>query len=129
MRFSSSCFNSIFFLLILIVLNGCAGNKAFTEFGKASYYSNKLQGRKMANGNPYRKGKRTAAHKTLPFGTKLRVTNQQNGKSVKVRVTDRGPFVKGRVVDLSLHAAKRIDMVQTGVVPVKIKVLNGRRPN
>ena len=77
----------------------------------------------MANGQPYRKGKLTAAHKTLPFGTKIRVTNQQNGKTVKVKVTDRGPHVKGRIVDLSLKAARRVDLVKAGVAPVKVKVI------
>ena len=77
----------------------------------------------MANGQPYRKGKLTAAHKTLPFGTKVKVRNEQNGKTVKVKITDRGPHVKGRIVDLSLAAARRLDMVGSGVVPVKIKVV------
>ena len=77
----------------------------------------------MANGKPYRKGKLTAAHKTLPLGTKIKVTNQQNGKMVKVKITDRGPHTKGRIVDLSLAAAKRLHMVEAGIVPVKIKVV------
>ena len=77
----------------------------------------------MANGQPYRKGKLTAAHKTLPFGTKIKVTNQQNGKTVKVKVTDRGPHVKGRIVDLSLKAARRVDLVKAGVAPVQVKVI------
>lgn len=77
----------------------------------------------MANGKPYRKGKLTAAHNTLPFGTKIKVQNEQNGRTVKVKVTDRGPHAKGRIVDLSLAAARRLHMVQTGIVPVKIKVV------
>ena len=97
--------------------------RGYTEEGKASYYSPKLQGRKMANGDPYRKGKLTAAHKTLPFGTKVKVTNLQTNKAVKVKITDRGPFVKGRIVDLSEAAAKKIGSVQAGVVPVKVKVV------
>lgn len=76
----------------------------------------------MANGQPYQKGKLTAAHRTLPMGSKIKVTNQQNGKSVKVKITDRGPHVKGRIVDVSLAAAKRLDMVSAGIIPVKIKV-------
>lgn len=104
----------------------CSGSRKFTETGKASYYHNKFQGRKMANGDPYRKGKLTAAHKTLPLGTKVKVTNQQNGKTVKVKITDRGPHARGRIVDLSLAAAKRLDMVSDGTVPVKLKVI--RRP-
>jgi len=108
---------------ILFGLLGCSGSRRFTQEGKASYYSNKFQGKKMANGQPYRKGKLTAAHKTLPFGTKIKVTNQQNGKTVKVKITDRGPHVKGRIVDLSLKAARRVDLVKAGVAPVKVKVI------
>lgn len=81
----------------------------------------------MANGDRYRKGKLTAAHKTLPFGTKVKVTNQQNGKTVKVKITDRGPHVRGRIVDLSRAAANRIDMVEAGTVPVKLKVIRRSR--
>lgn len=77
----------------------------------------------MANGEPYRKGNLTAAHKTLPFNSKVKVTNQKNGKSVKVKITDRGPHTKARIIDLSMAAAKRLDMVDAGVIPVKIKVV------
>jgi hypothetical protein len=65
----------------------------------------------------------TAAHKTLPFNTMVRVTNQNNGKHVDVRINDRGPFINGRVIDLSLAAAQKIDMVRAGIVPVKLKVI------
>ncbi|WP_255749790.1 septal ring lytic transglycosylase RlpA family protein [Pontibacter liquoris] len=99
------------------------GERGYTEEGKASYYSRKLQGHKMANGAPYRHGKMTAAHKTLPLGTKIRVTNLQTHQSVKVKVTDRGPFVKGRIVDLSGKAARRLNAEQAGIIPVRIKVL------
>jgi len=77
----------------------------------------------MANGQRYRPGKRTAAHKKLPFGTKVKVTNPTNGKSVKVRITDRGPFVAGRIIDLSMSAARKLDMEKAGVVPVQMKVI------
>lgn len=117
---------SFLFFLAAIAISSCSGSKRFTEVGKASYYSNKFQGRKMANGQPYRKGKLTAAHKTLPFGTKVKITNQQNGKTVKVKITDRGPHSRGRIVDLSLAAAHRLDMVDDGTAPVKLKVI--RRP-
>ncbi|MGV3638906.1 MAG: septal ring lytic transglycosylase RlpA family protein [Adhaeribacter sp.] len=110
-------------LLGMAFLAAWSCSPRFTESGKASYYSNKFQGRKMANGDPYRKGKLTAAHKTLPFGTKVKVTNQQNGKTVKVKITDRGPHTRGRIVDLSLAAANRLDMVSAGTVPVKLKVI------
>ncbi|WP_347157574.1 septal ring lytic transglycosylase RlpA family protein [Pontibacter chitinilyticus] len=110
------------------MLASCAGRPAFgergyTEEGKASYYSRKLQGHKMANGKPYRHGRMTAAHKQLPLGTKIKVTNLETHKSIKVRITDRGPFVKGRIVDLSEKAARRLHSIKAGVVPVRIKVI------
>ncbi len=77
----------------------------------------------MANGQKYRRGKLTAAHRTLPFGTKVKVTNKQTNKSVKVLITDRGPFVGGRIVDLSEKAARRLDFIKAGVVPVEMKVV------
>jgi rare lipoprotein A len=67
----------------------------------------------------------TAAHKTLPFGTRVRVTNLDNGKAVTVRINDRGPFVKGRVIDLSLAAAKKVDMVRAGVANVEVRRMGG----
>jgi rare lipoprotein A len=118
-------------LLVAMVLAGSscttskptAGQRGYTEEGKASYYSNKLHGRKMANGQPYNRHRLTAAHRTLPFGTKVKVTNLQTNKSVKLKITDRGPFVKGRVIDLSEAAAKRLDYLDAGIVPVKVKVV------
>ncbi|MBC5775703.1 septal ring lytic transglycosylase RlpA family protein [Pontibacter sp. KCTC 32443] len=120
---------SILTLFISLSLFSCAGSKAdfgergYTEQGKASYYSRKLQGRKMANGEPYRRHKLTAAHKTLPMGTKVKITNTATNKSVKVKITDRGPFVRGRIVDLSESAAKRVGLIQAGVAPVTMKVI------
>ncbi|MGV3588433.1 MAG: septal ring lytic transglycosylase RlpA family protein [Adhaeribacter sp.] len=108
--------------LVLLVMQSCTGSRAFTQTGQASYYSNKFQGKKMANGQPYRKGKLTAAHNTLPFGTKVKVKNQQNGRTVKVKITDRGPHAKNRILDLSLAAARRLDMIQSGVAPITLKV-------
>ena len=75
----------------------------------------------MANGKKFSQHKLTAAHKTLPLGTKVTVINLSNHQRVKVRITDRGPFVQGRIIDLSKKAAKRIDMVDAGVVPVELK--------
>ncbi|MHC2993001.1 lipoprotein [Pontibacter sp. HJ8] len=115
--------------LMTLVFSSCTttkpgiGQRGYTEEGKASYYSNKLHGRKMANGDRYHKGKLTAAHRTLPFGTKVKVTNLQTNKTVKVKITDRGPFVKGRVVDLSEAAARRLDYIDAGIAPVKVKVV------
>src|SRR5688572_27205403 len=113
-------------ILILFLMYGCAGSK-FTEEGKASYYSNKLAGRKMANGDKYNPKKLTAAHKTLPFGTRLKVTNVETRKSVKVKVTDRGPFSPGRVIDLSYSAADKLNIIKAGVAPVKLKVLKSKK--
>ena len=86
----------------------------------ASYYSESYNGKKTANGEIYHSSEYTAAHKTLPFGTKVKVTNLNNGKSVKVRVNDRGPFIAGRIIDLTRTAAQKLDMVTAGVVKVKI---------
>jgi rare lipoprotein A len=94
-----------------------------TEKGIASYYAGRWIGRKTANGEIYRAGDRTAAHKTLPFNTMVRVTNLRNGKSTVVRINNRGPFIKGRIIDLSLVAAREIDMIKAGIVPVKVEVL------
>jgi len=87
----------------------------------ASYYADKYIGRKTSNGEKFKQNKLTAAHKTLPFGTKVKVTNLSNGQSVKVRINDRGPFIQGRIIDLSKKAAKKIDMVNTGVTKVTIR--------
>jgi rare lipoprotein A len=92
-----------------------------SETGMASYYAESYNGKKTANGEIYNSSALTAAHKTLPFGTKVKVTNLSNGKSVKVRINDRGPFVTGRIIDLTKKAAKKIDMVNAGVVKVKIR--------
>ncbi|WP_291786810.1 septal ring lytic transglycosylase RlpA family protein [Cecembia sp.] len=89
--------------------------------GKASYYHDKYHGRQTANGETYKKRKLTAAHRTIPFGTKVTVVNLDNGKRVKVRVNDRGPFVDGRIIDLSRKAAKKINMVDAGIANVEIR--------
>jgi len=96
---------------------------AQTYTGKASYYGPGFHGRKCANGQVFDMNKLTCAHKTLPFGTKLKVTNLKNGKSTVVEVTDRGPYVKGRIIDLSKAAAQKIDMVAAGVVNVEIEIV------
>lgn len=98
--------------------------KGKTETGEASYYADKFVGKPTASGEKYSHKALTAAHRTHPFGTKLRVTNLSNGKSVEVRVNDRGPFKRGRIVDLSLKAAKQIDMVRQGVAKVKVEVIS-----
>ena len=87
--------------------------------GKASFYGNKFHGRKTSSGVPYHRDSLTCAHKTLPFGTLLKVRNLKNGREVVVKVTDRGPFVKGRIVDLSQAAARELDMLSSGVANVE----------
>ncbi len=95
----------------------------YTQSGKASYYASKFQSRKTASGELYDQAKKTAAHRKLPFGTIIRVTNIENGESVTVKVNDRGPFVKGRIVDLSASAFKRIGDTNAGVIDVEIEVI------
>lgn len=97
---------------------------SYYQRGKASFYGRKFSGRKTASGERHNPNDFTAAHRTLPFGTKVRVTNFNNGKSVVVRVNDRGPWGdKKRVVDLSRAAAKAIGMISEGVVPVGIELI------
>ena len=97
---------------------------------QASYYGRAWNGRKTACGEVFNTDSFTCAHKTLPFGTMLKVTNKKNGKSVIVRVTDRGPYINGRIIDLTLAAAQKIDMVHSGVVPVEIaQVFPGKGNN
>src|SRR2546426_11155646 len=92
--------------------------------GIASYYAEPYHGRRTASGEIFDTYKElTAAHRTLPFNTLVRVTNKANGRAVDVRINDRGPWVEGRVIDLSVRAAREIGLVRAGVVPVKLKVL------
>ena len=123
-------------LLLLLLVAGCAGHRAppgtpgrgHTETGMASWYGKKFHGRKTANGERYNMNALTAAHRTLPFGTVVRVTNLDNGRSVVVRINDRGPFKKGRIIDLSRKAARELDMIGPGVVKVRLKVTSRASP-
>src|SRR5882762_6630332 len=96
----------------------------YIEEGNASWYGVPFHGRRASNGEVYDMYKLTAAHRTLPFETMVRVTNLNNGKSTVVRITDRGPFVDNRIIDLSLAAAREVDSVGPGVVPVRVEVLS-----
>ena len=91
--------------------------------GLAAYYSSRLNGHKTASGQTFNQDALTAAHPTLPFGTKVKVTNTKNGKSVVVRINDRGPTQAGRVIDLSRSAASRIGLQRAGLTPVKLEVV------
>lgn len=91
--------------------------------GKASWYGPGFHGRLTANGERYNQNAMTAAHRSLKFGTKVKVTNLNNGRSVVVRINDRGPFIKGRVIDLSAAAARSLNMIHSGVAPVQVTIL------
>ncbi len=117
----------------LMMMSGCSKKRrapqtpskppaGWTEEGVASWYGHPYHGRKAANGETYDMEKLTAAHRTLPFGALVLVENRDNGKEVRVRITDRGPFVDGRVIDLSRAAAEAIGMIGPGTARVKLRV-------
>lgn len=122
------------FLILLIILSACSQSRFSSNIntnrvtgnyqtGIASYYADKYQGRQTANGERFNQNAPTAAHRTLRFGTWVKVTNVNNGKSVKVRINDRGPFVKGRVIDLSKSAFDVIANPRLGIVRVAVEIL------
>ena len=98
-------------------------NHPNTQIGIASYYGKKFHKKRTANGEIFNMYKVSAAHKSYPLGTKVRVTNLENGKSLKLVINDRGPFVKGRIIDLSYRAARKLDFVNQGTVKVRIDVI------
>ena len=102
----------------------CFANEMFKTGVVASFYADKFHGRKTASGEKFNMYDYTAAHKTLPFGTILKVTNLSNGKSVNVRVNDRGPFAKGREIDLSKAAAIELDMITAGEATVSLEIVS-----
>ena len=118
-------------VLIFVIVLECSSAPAkrdsnwigYTESGKASYYAIKFQSKKTASGELYDKAKKTAAHMKLPFGTKVKVTNTKNSKSVIVKINDRGPFVKNRITDLSGSAFISIANLDAGVIDVTIEVI------
>ena len=116
-----SVFVSFFLIILLQIPDLTAQAQNIDRKGVASFYSNKLHGRKTASGEKYNKNKLTAAHRNLPFGTILKVTNLNNGKSVLVIVNDRGPYAKQRIIDLSYAAACKLNMIQDGVARVIIE--------
>ncbi|OIQ25982.1 septal ring lytic transglycosylase RlpA family protein [uncultured Vibrio sp.] len=103
--------------------------KGFTEAGKASWYGKKFHGHLTSNGEIYDMYSMTAAHKTLPIPSYVKVTNTDNGKSTVVRVNDRGPFHEGRIIDLSYAAAYKLEVIKTGTANVKIEVITVERPD
>lgn len=94
------------------------------QTGKASFYADKFEGRPTASGEKYRHNKLTAAHKTLPFGTKVKVTNMQNNQTVEVVINDRGPWVEGRIIDVSRSAAETLGFVNQGLAEVQLEVID-----
>lgn len=125
----------MFVLVMSVLVASCASRPSataspaakgwvgFTEKGLASYYGSKHQGKKTASGEPFKQEFKTAAHKTIPFGAMVKVTNLENDKSVVVRVNDRGPFVRGRIIDLSSAAFSAIGSTTKGVLKVEIEVI------
>lgn len=110
------------------VLTGCRPRPrtlppASVQAGIASWYGGEFHGRRTSNGEVYDMHDLTAAHRTLPFGTLVEVTNLENGRSVTVRINDRGPFVEGRIIDLSLAAARLLELVGPGTAPVRLEVV------
>jgi rare lipoprotein A len=114
-------------LRIAFVLLLASCSRRVVQEGKASYYADKFVGRKTASGAVYRHGKRTAAHKTLPFGTKVTVLNLKNGKRVKLRINDRGPFVAGRIIDVSKKGARKLGMLRQGVTEVRLSYRSNQK--
>jgi len=111
-------------LIFLPAMASARVKAGHTQKGMASYYHDRFQGNRTASGERYRKGALSAAHKTLPLGTKVRVTKLSTGKSVIVKINDRGPFVKGRVIDLSRRAARDLGIIKRGVAKVEVEVLS-----
>lgn len=96
---------------------------SYVEEGVASYYADEFHGRRTSSGETFDMNQLTAAHQTLPFGTIVKVTNKVNGRSVIVRINDRGPFLKGRIIDLSKAAAEKIGMIGPGTAEVRLEIL------
>lgn len=110
---------------LLDVIEPAVPNARAIAGGSASYYASKFEGRRTASGERYRAAELTAAHRSLPFGSLVRVTNPANGKSVTVRVNDRGPFTAGRVIDVSRAAAEELGLIARGHAPVELEVIEG----
>ena len=115
----------LFLLVIAAVPQAAATNKwaGYKQQGKASYYADKFQNRKTASGELYKHSLKTAAHNKLPMGTRVKVTNLANKKSITVKINDRGPYVKGRIIDLSKSAFQAIGSTKSGLMNVKMEVL------
>ncbi|MFP4062143.1 MAG: septal ring lytic transglycosylase RlpA family protein [Halochromatium sp.] len=111
-------------LLLGVSTSALAAEPGQVLSGIASYYHDSLHGRKTASGKVYNKHALSAAHKTLPLGTRVRVTDANSGRSVDLEVNDRGPFIKGRIIDLSRRAATELGMIKKGVANVRVEILS-----
>ena len=120
---------------ILVLLAGCAspppaatppaaGTPVYRAEGQASWYGQRHHGRRTASGERFDQHALTAAHRSLPFGTRVRVTNLNNDRSVVVRINDRGPHTRGRIIDVSRRAAEQLDMLRSGTAPVRVQSLD-----
>ncbi|BBP74884.1 MULTISPECIES: septal ring lytic transglycosylase RlpA family protein [Pseudomonas] len=113
---------------LLTLLAGCATHdidpRGYDETGMASYYGARHHGKRTASGEPFDQHGLTAAHRQLPFGTRVKVTNLANDRSVVVRINDRGPHTRGRLIDLSREAAEQLGMLQSGTARVRVQSLN-----
>lgn len=110
----------LFLMMTLVVLPACAQ----IQTGKASFYADRFEGQPTASGEKYRHNKLTGAHKTLPFGTRVRVTNLANNQSVEVVINDRGPWVEGRIIDVSRAAAEELGFINQGLADVQLEVVD-----
>ncbi len=121
------------FFIVFSIVSFCtlagANDGVKVAFGKASYYSKSANRHLTASGERHYSDSMVCAHKSYPFGTLLKVTNLRNGEEVIVKVNDRGPFVKGRIIDLSFGAAKKIGIIAAGIVEVKVEVYNPNEKN
>ena len=120
--------------LLLVSLAACAGigiggQPRFSQMGLASWYGRDFQRLRTASGERFDAGAMTAAHRTLPFQTVVRVTDLETGRMVKVRINDRGPFVKGRIIDLSERAARALGIAQDGVAKVRVEAFDSDQPS
>jgi rare lipoprotein A len=113
--------NLVVYALALLALLGCREPTSVDE-GIASFYADSFHGRETASGEIYSEDDYTAAHKTLAFDTRVKVTNLENGRSVWVRINDRGPFVEGRIIDLSGVAARKLRITETGTAKVRLEI-------
>ncbi len=114
-------------LLVFLFFTPFSSYAQETIKGQASYYANEFEGRKTASGEIYSHNNLTCAHRTLPFGTTLKVTNIKNNKSVVVVVNDRGPFSPARIIDLSKSAAEKLDMLKSGIIEVTIEIIKDEK--